>query len=155
VSEATTVEVIRRFVAALEETQVNDDWQPVFAEVDADVEVDDLDISLDTEHYRGHDAVRAWVGVWNEAWASWRIEGVEVRPVGEDRAVALFVMVVTAREVASSFPGTMLWSAPCAPGRSRKWATTTTSSRPSKPWAWRSRRCRRRAHDAVGVTLDG
>ena len=91
------VEVIRRFVAALEGTQVNDDWQPVFAEVDADVEVDDLDISLDTEHYRGHDAVRVWVGVWNEAWASWRIEGVEVRPVGEDRAVALFVMVVTGK----------------------------------------------------------
>src|SRR2546430_13498044 len=96
-SQATNVEVIRRFVAALEETQVNDDWQPVFAEVDADVEIDDLDISLDTEHYRGHDAVRVWLGVWNEAWASWRIEGVEVRPVGEHRAVALFVMVVTGK----------------------------------------------------------
>ena len=91
------VELVRRFVAALEGTRVNDDWQPVFAEVDADVEVDDLDISLDTEHYRGPDAVRTWVGVWNEAWASWRIEGLEIRPVGEDRVVALFVMVVTGK----------------------------------------------------------
>jgi hypothetical protein len=30
-------------------------------------------------------------------WGSWRIEGLEVRPVGEDRAVALFVMVVTGK----------------------------------------------------------
>jgi ketosteroid isomerase-like protein len=96
-SKEQNAQIVRRFIEALISAQVNDDWQPVFAEVNADVEIDDLVISLDTEHYRGHDAVRVWVGVWNEAWASWRIEGVEVRPVGEDGAVALFVMVVTGK----------------------------------------------------------
>jgi ketosteroid isomerase-like protein len=62
--------------------------------VDPDVEIDDLDISLDTEHYRGHDKVRKWVGVWSDAWESWRVENLEVRLVGEDRAIGLFLMVV-------------------------------------------------------------
>ena len=90
-------QVVRRFIERLISAQANDDWQPALAEVDPDVDLDDLDIILDTEHFRGHDAVRRWVGVWNEAWGSWRIEGLEVRPVGEDRAVALFVMVVTGK----------------------------------------------------------
>ena len=88
------VEVIRRFITALVRAQETGDWQPVLAELDPDVEIDDLDISLDTEHYRGHDAVRKWLGVWNDAWESWRVEDLEVRPVGEDRAIALFLMLV-------------------------------------------------------------
>src|SRR5437764_2305607 len=91
------VEVIRRFVTALVTAQDHGDYQPVLAELDPDVEIDDLDISLDTEHYRGHDRFRKWIGVWNDAWESWRIEGLEVRPVGEDRAVALFSMIVTGK----------------------------------------------------------
>jgi ketosteroid isomerase-like protein len=87
-------EVVRRFIEAVERSQVTDDWQPVLAEVDPDVEIDDLDISLDTEHYRGHDRFRKWIGVWNESWESWRVEEVEVRSVGEDRAIALFLMLV-------------------------------------------------------------
>jgi ketosteroid isomerase-like protein len=88
------VEVVRRFIEALGRTQGSDDWQPVLAELDPDAEIDDLDISLDTELYRGQDRVRRWVGVWNEAWESWRVEDVQVRSVGEDRAIALFVMRV-------------------------------------------------------------
>src|SRR2546430_1463896 len=80
-------QVVRRFGEGLISAQANDDWQPALAEVDPDVDLDDLDIILDTEHFRGHDAVRRWVGVWNEAWGSWRIEGLEVQPVGEDRAI--------------------------------------------------------------------
>jgi ketosteroid isomerase-like protein len=91
------VEVILRFITALVRAQDTGDWQPVLAELDPDVEIDDLDISLDTEHYRGHDRFRKWIGVWNDAWESWRIEGLEVRPVGEDRAVALFSMIVTGK----------------------------------------------------------
>ena len=87
-------EVVRRFIEALGRTQGSDDWQPVLAELDPDAEIDDLDISLDTELYRGRDRVRKWVGVWNEAWESWRVEDVEVRPVGEDRVIALFLMLV-------------------------------------------------------------
>ena len=87
-------EVIRRFVAALVRAQGTNDWQPVLAELDSDVEIDDLDITLDTEHYRGHDRFLKWIGVWNESWESWRVEDLEVRPVGEDGAIGLFVMIV-------------------------------------------------------------
>ena len=86
------VEVVRRFIEALPRAEASDDWQPVFAEVDPDVEITDLDISLDTECYRGHDSVRKWIGVWMESWESWALEGVQVRPVGEDRAIGLFVV---------------------------------------------------------------
>ena len=88
------VEVVRRFIEALPRAQDSDDWQPVLAELDTDVEIDDLDISLDTEHYRGHDKFRKWLGVWNDAWESWRVEDLEILPVGEHRAIALFLMLV-------------------------------------------------------------
>ena len=55
------VEVVRRFIEALPRAQASGDWQPVLAEVDPDVEIDDLDISLDTERYRGHDSVGKWI----------------------------------------------------------------------------------------------
>lgn len=87
-------EVIRRFVTALATAQDSDDWRPVLAELDSEVEIDDLDISLDTEHYRGHDRFLEWIAVWNESWESWRVEDLEVRPIGEDRAIGLFVMIV-------------------------------------------------------------
>jgi ketosteroid isomerase-like protein len=83
------VEVVRRFIEALPRAQASGDWQPVFAEVDPDVEIDDLDISLDTEHFRGHDSVRKWIGVWME---SWRLENVQVRPVDKNRAIGLFLV---------------------------------------------------------------
>ena len=86
------IEVVRRFIEALVRAQDSDDWQPVLTELDTDVEIDDLDISLDTEHYRGHDRFCKWIGVWNESWESWRVEDVEVRPVGEDRAIGLFLV---------------------------------------------------------------
>jgi ketosteroid isomerase-like protein len=86
------IEIVRRLIEALPRSQASGDWQPVLAELDPDVEIDDLDISLDTEHYRGHDSVRKWIGVWMESWESWRLEDVEVRPVGEDRAIGLFLV---------------------------------------------------------------
>ena len=86
------VEVVRRFIEALPRAQASDDWQPVLAEVNPDVEIEDLDISLDTERYRGHDSVRKWIGVWMESWENWTVEDVQVRPVGEDRAIGLFLV---------------------------------------------------------------
>jgi ketosteroid isomerase-like protein len=70
----------------------DDDWQSVLAELSHDIEVVDLDISLDAERFRGHAGVRKWLAFWSDAWGSWRIESVEVRPVGEDRTIALFQM---------------------------------------------------------------
>jgi ketosteroid isomerase-like protein len=89
------VEVVQRVTAAF--NRRDDDWQSAFAEMAADVEVVDLDISLDTDHYRGHAEVRKWLAVWSDAWGDWRIEDVEARPVGEDRVIALFLMTVTGR----------------------------------------------------------
>ena len=86
------VEVVRRFIEALPRAQASDDWQPVLAEVDSNVEIEDLDITLDTERYRGHDSVRRWIGVWMESWESWTLEDVQVRPAGEDRVIGLFLV---------------------------------------------------------------
>jgi ketosteroid isomerase-like protein len=86
------VEVVRRFIEALPKAQASDDWQPVLAEVDPAVEIEDLDISLDTGHYRGRDSVRKWIGAWMESWGSWSLEDVQVRAVGEDRAIGLFLV---------------------------------------------------------------
>jgi hypothetical protein len=66
--------------------------------LDTDVAIDDLDISIDTERYRGHDGFRKWISDWSESFPRWRIEGVEVRPVGVGRLVVLFVMFVEGRE---------------------------------------------------------
>jgi ketosteroid isomerase-like protein len=86
------VAAVRRFIEALPRAQASDDWQPVFAEVDPDVEIDDLDITLDSERYRGRDSIRKWIGVWMESWESWTLEDVQVRAVGEDRAIGLFLV---------------------------------------------------------------
>jgi ketosteroid isomerase-like protein len=86
------VEVVRRFIEALPRAQASGDWQPVLAVLDPAVEIEDLDITLDTGHFRGHDGVRKWIGVWMESWESWSLEDVQVQPVGEDRAIGLFVV---------------------------------------------------------------
>jgi ketosteroid isomerase-like protein len=87
------VEIVERLVDAF--NRRDDDLQSVLTELDADVEIDDLDISLDSEHYVGHDGARRWIGVWGDAWGSWRIEGLEVKPVDQVCAIALFLMIVT------------------------------------------------------------
>ena len=86
------VEVVRRFIEALPRAQASDDWQPVLAEVDPAVAIEDLDISLDAERFRGHAGVSKWIGVWMESWESWSLEDVQVRAVGEDRAIGLFLV---------------------------------------------------------------
>jgi ketosteroid isomerase-like protein len=84
------VEAAQRLIEAF--NRRDDDWQSVLAELSHDIEIVDLDISLDAERFRGHAGVRKWLAFWSDAWGSWRIEGLEVRPAGEDRAIALFQM---------------------------------------------------------------
>jgi ketosteroid isomerase-like protein len=91
-----TAEVVQSLIDGF--NRRDDDWQSVLAVLDSEIEVVDLDISLDAERFRGHAGVRKWLTFWSDAWGDWRIEGLEVRPVGEDRAIALFVMVVTGQE---------------------------------------------------------
>jgi ketosteroid isomerase-like protein len=61
-------------------------------------EILDGPMSQENERFRGHGGTRKWLGVWSDAWGNWRIEDLEVRPVGEDRGLALFLMVVTGQE---------------------------------------------------------
>ena len=91
------VEVVRRFIEALPRAQSSGDWQPVLPDLDPDVEIVDLDISLDTGHYRGPDSAREWIGVWMESWDTWTLEDIEVRPVGEDQAIGLFLVRATGK----------------------------------------------------------
>jgi ketosteroid isomerase-like protein len=89
------VEAVGRFLEAVLAAQAGGDYEPVLAELDPAVEIDDLDIALDTEHFTGYEAFRKWIGIWNDAWESWRIEDAEFIAVGEDQVISLFTMFVT------------------------------------------------------------
>ena len=90
------VEIVERLIAGF--NRRDDDWHAVLGELEPDVEINDLDITLDTETFRGHDGCREWIAAWGDAWGDWRIEDLEVRLLGDDRAIALFLMVVRGKE---------------------------------------------------------
>jgi hypothetical protein len=52
--------------------------------------IDDTDIPEST----GADSFYVWLARWDAAWENWRIEEVDIRPVGEDRTMSLFKMIV-------------------------------------------------------------
>jgi ketosteroid isomerase-like protein len=83
------VEAMRRMVDAYHAK----DYQAVLADLDPQVEIDDKDIPEAT----GADSFLTWMARWDEAWESWHAEDVEIRPAGDDRAIALFTMVVRGR----------------------------------------------------------
>jgi ketosteroid isomerase-like protein len=89
------VEVVGRCLEAIGEAQVSGAWGPVLAELDPEVEMDDFDTVIDTEHYLGHDGFLKWMSTWNESWDSWRLDDVEVLPAGESDVIAQFVMFAT------------------------------------------------------------
>jgi ketosteroid isomerase-like protein len=78
------------------EAVLNEDWEGAFAGVDSQVEIRDWDIP-DADVYRGRDGYFAWLARWGESWERWRIENLEVRAVGDDRAIALFDIVATGK----------------------------------------------------------
>ena len=81
------------------------DYEAVLALLDPEVEIDDTDIPEST----GTDSFLEWLARWDEAWESWRVEDVEVRAAGDDQAIALFRMVTTGKEAASSSLAPMPW----------------------------------------------
>jgi hypothetical protein len=83
------VETTRRFTEAL----VRGDNDAAATELGPQVEIDDTDIPEST----GADSFYVWIARWNESWESWRIEDLEIRPIGEDRTLSLFRMIVTGR----------------------------------------------------------
>src|SRR5436190_6392728 len=79
------VEMAQRFTEAL----LRGDYKGAAAELGPKVEIDDTDIPEST----GTDSFYAWLARWDEAWESWRIEDLEVRPAGDDRTISLFKMI--------------------------------------------------------------
>jgi hypothetical protein len=110
------------------------DLEAATADFAPTVEIDDRDIP-DAD---GHDSYYEWIGRWNESWASWRIEDLELRPSGEDKVVALFRIIATGRGSGVELErDDASWSS-FAPARWSGSATTTTNGGPWKPPACRS-----------------
>jgi ketosteroid isomerase-like protein len=85
-SQEENLEMMRRFAEATAR------GHPDAAEalLGSSVEIDDMDIP-DAD---GHDSFHDWQERWNESWESWRLEGLELLPSGEDKVLALFRMIV-------------------------------------------------------------
>jgi ketosteroid isomerase-like protein len=83
------VETTRHFTESL----VRGDYEAAAADLAPDLEIDDTDITEST----GADSFYEWIARWDAAWETWKIEDLEIRPVGEDRTVSLFRMIVTGR----------------------------------------------------------
>src|SRR5438309_11708624 len=66
------------------------DYETAAADLDLELEIDDTDIPEST----GTDSFYAWLARWDQAWEDWRIEDLEIRPVGADRTISLFKMIV-------------------------------------------------------------
>ena len=82
------VEVIERVFTAV----AQGDLEAAADTLDPKVEIHDFDIP-DAGVYHGREGFFAWLARWDEGWESWRIEDLEVRPVGDDQVLALFRIV--------------------------------------------------------------
>jgi ketosteroid isomerase-like protein len=67
-------------------------WMQVLAELDPAIEIEDTVIP-DASDYRGHNGFFRWLERWNESWATWRLEDIELVPAGNDHVVGLWRMV--------------------------------------------------------------
>ena len=83
------VETTRHFTESL----VRGEYDAAAADLGPDLEIDDTDITEST----GADSFYQWIGRWDAAWETWRIEDLEIRPVGANRTLSLFKMIVTGR----------------------------------------------------------
>jgi ketosteroid isomerase-like protein len=79
------VATVQRFTEAV----MRGDYEAAAAELDPELEIDDTDIPEST----GADSFRTWLARWNESWESWRIEDLEIRPVGDDATISLFKII--------------------------------------------------------------
>ena len=76
------------------EATARGDTEAAAADHHPDIEIDDNDL-FDAGVYKGHAAYLRWLAQWNESFASWRIEDLELVEAPGDQIVATFTMVVT------------------------------------------------------------
>jgi len=82
------VEIVSRLL----ELVAREAWGEIEGFLSPDTEVHDFDIP-DADVYRGQSAIFDWNAQWDAAWASWEIEDLDIRPVADNRVVALFTML--------------------------------------------------------------
>src|SRR4051795_3000565 len=116
------------------------EYEVAFAEVDPEVEIDDTDIPEST----GADSFYEWLARWDASWESWRIEGVELLPSGDDKVVALFRMIVTGRKSGVEVGRDDAVLAEFRGGRIVRLGYYNDQQKAWKPPDCGSRRCRRR-----------
>jgi ketosteroid isomerase-like protein len=88
-SADANVEVVSRFTKAL----ARGDYDEAAAMLTPDFTVEDTDIPEST----GADSFYEWMGRWDAAFESWRIEDVEVRAIDESRTLSMFRIYVKGR----------------------------------------------------------
>jgi ketosteroid isomerase-like protein len=81
-SQEENIELVRRF----SESATRGDYKEAATMLASDFTVEDTDIPEST----GNDSFYEWVGRWDAAFESWRIEDLEVRAIAEDRTLSLF-----------------------------------------------------------------
>jgi ketosteroid isomerase-like protein len=81
-SAEANVEIARRF----SETISRGDYETAAGMLAPDFTVDDTDLPESP----GSDSFYEWIGRWDAAFESWRIEELEVSAIGQDRTLSLF-----------------------------------------------------------------
>jgi len=87
------VDILRRFYEHLNRTGEAD-----FSVLDPDVVYDLSTAMLDAAVYRGHDGIRTFQSLLRGMWQGMRFEPEEFIPVGEDRVIVAFRMVMVGRD---------------------------------------------------------
>jgi len=87
------VDILRRFYEHLNRTGEAD-----FSVIDPDVVWDLSNAMLDAAVYRGHDGIRTYQSMMQGMWQGMRFEPEEFVPIGEDRVIVAFRMVMVGRD---------------------------------------------------------
>jgi ketosteroid isomerase-like protein len=81
------VEIVRRWF----EAAAREDWVAAEEMVDPGCELHDLDMP-DADGYRGHKGFFDWIAAWDDAWDSWEMTELEIKPLADERVIAFFTM---------------------------------------------------------------
>src|SRR2546430_2739581 len=127
------------------------EWDAFWSLLDEDVEWHSRADEPDADVYRGQESVRRYVDTWTELFPDIRLELVGESVDLGDQVITPTHLVGNARTTGSKSASHIAFSSRSRGTGSPSPVSSTTTPRPSKPWGWRSRRCRRRAHDDLAV----